>query len=583
MKQKTRPVISPLIGIITVTAVVVLFRPGPVQNSTAVVAESVNGGTDTTPGSNDNAAPGSCTIFTVAKDDTVFFGNNEDWIKPNTYVWSRAAPPGGYGAVFFGFDDLYPQGGVNEKGLAFDVNALPDMRLNPHPERPAAPDRFGEYVLTTNATVEEAVTTIMGLSWGHTFGGQIHLADASGDAAVIGAGVDGELAVTRKSPGPGYLVSTNFSLVAPEIGSFPCERYDRASSMLEQLMFGDQLVVDEVADILDAVHQEGVDLNTVYANAVDLTRGVIYLYHWYQFDAPIVLHVPAAIDRFIEPTPIRTLFPLETVQAADDAYRRYADRIAWARSASVIWLVLIGLSIPIQLWLASQQQQEAWHERLAWLVSTLFLGPITLAAQFLRRRKGAVGTERLGGWRQALEAALVWSTGYSFTWLLTVPYFAATGSSVDPIHLFAALYAMPLLFGLLVLRGVPYRARVGGAYGLGLRHLAVSEWTAHNLVSGGMMAVFFSLLAKWFPNGIQVDSLVWLAFGLSTLAGAMAVLPFMAWLAGRETTLWPWQVSTGGEVHPPVGLNLRAGWPALVVSFAFCVTLVLLTVSRLGV
>ena len=71
--------------------------------------------------------PESCTIFTSSYGDTVLFGNNEDWINPQTYYWVCPSSGGDYGAVYFGFDNLWPQGGINEKGLAFDVNALPTV------------------------------------------------------------------------------------------------------------------------------------------------------------------------------------------------------------------------------------------------------------------------------------------------------------------------------------------------------------------------------------------------------------------------------------------------------------------------
>lgn len=32
-----------------------------------------------------NQAPESCTILTASHGDKVLFGNNEDWINPNTY------------------------------------------------------------------------------------------------------------------------------------------------------------------------------------------------------------------------------------------------------------------------------------------------------------------------------------------------------------------------------------------------------------------------------------------------------------------------------------------------------------------
>lgn len=563
-------------------AVALLFSLAPGPTATVSSPNGTEVGASLSAGSNDNAAPGSCTIFTVSKDDTVFFGNTEDWTNRNTYVWSREGQNAGYGAVFFGFDDLYPQGGVNEMGLAYDVNGLPGMRLNPHPERRPAPDKFGHHLLATNATVDEAVAYILSLSWGPSFGGQFHLADASGDAAVVSAGLDGDLVVTRKGDGPGHLVSTNFNLAVPEVGTYPCRRYDQATKMLDQLMGSDRLAVDQVVQILDAVHQEGIEFNTVYANTFDLSRGVIYLYHGYQFDEALTLDVSTAIGRFTEPTPIWTLFSPETVQANQSAYQRYVDRVARAKSAGTVWLVLVAVSLPIQLWYAVKRRQEAWHERLAWIVGTLFFGPISLAVQRIRRPVSAAGTEQVAGWRRALGAALVWSSGYAFAWLLAFPYFAVMESDVGRLELFAGLYVMPLLVGVLLLRGVPYAARLGGSYGRGLWRLAILEWTAHNLISGGMIAVFFFLLVSWFPNGIQLDPLVWLAFSLSSLAGALAALPFKAWLVYRGVALWPWPASADAEDRLPVALNLRAGWPVLAFSLTFLAAMVQLFVLRPG-
>ena len=91
-------------------------------------------------------APESCTIFTASYGDTVLFGNNEDWINPNTYYWVVPSRGGDYGVVYFGFDNFWPQGGINEKGLAYDVNALPKSALNPHPELPKVKNPFYEFL-----------------------------------------------------------------------------------------------------------------------------------------------------------------------------------------------------------------------------------------------------------------------------------------------------------------------------------------------------------------------------------------------------------------------------------------------------
>jgi hypothetical protein len=46
--------------------------------------------------------------------------------------------------------------------------------------------------------VDEAIELLMKYNWGEAMRGQIHFADAKGDAVVISAGPDREISVTRK-------------------------------------------------------------------------------------------------------------------------------------------------------------------------------------------------------------------------------------------------------------------------------------------------------------------------------------------------------------------------------------------------
>jgi len=268
------------------------------------------------------AAPMSCTIITASQGDTALFANNEDWISPDTYIWTRPGSDQTYGAIYVGFDDFFPQGGINEMGLAYDVNGLPRMALNRHPELPGAPDKFGYYLLERAATVDEAIEWLSSFSWG-SLGGQIHIADATGAAAVMSAGPDGELAFTRKEQGDGYLVSTNFNLAYPQNGSEPCWRYDMATRMLDRTFKKSVLDVEQLRMVLDAVHQEGPTYNTVYSNIFDLRQGVIYLYHWYQFDEVVVLDVEEVLTHDSTSHTIRSLFSQETVDEAAAAYDYY--------------------------------------------------------------------------------------------------------------------------------------------------------------------------------------------------------------------------------------------------------------------
>ncbi len=246
--------------------------------------------------------PGSCTSFTVEQGETLLFGNNEDYKNPNTYLWVEPASEDGYGGVYLGYQQGQPQGGINEKGLAFDGLALPPAQFHWDPELPPAgrsTTAFWGKILRSCANVEEAIQMAAGYNWGRTISHQIILADASGDSAVLSAGKDGDLAITRKPLGDGFLVATNFNLANPENteGEYPCPRYETATRMLGKSQDQGTLSVDSVRDVLQAVHQEGSNNNTLYSNVFDLRNGVVYLYYWHQYGEVVTLDVKEEISK----------------------------------------------------------------------------------------------------------------------------------------------------------------------------------------------------------------------------------------------------------------------------------------------
>ncbi len=266
----------------------------------------------------------ACTIFTICHGDVVLFGNNEDYTNPKTHYWVIPAEEGKYGGVYFGFDDFIPQGGVNEKGLSYDINALPKAPFNLHPDLPKPDDWIVRVIMKKFGTVEEAIRMAKSYNWGDSLKWQIHLADAGGDAVVISAGPDGELAFSRKPAGDAYLVSTNFNLAnRKNTYSYPCQRYNTATRMLDALDSSQKPTVDYCRSILDAVHVEGPSSNTLYSNVIDLKNGVIYLYHWHQWDEVVTLDIAEQLAKGSRRGRISDLFSSETTKKASDEYQRY--------------------------------------------------------------------------------------------------------------------------------------------------------------------------------------------------------------------------------------------------------------------
>lgn len=281
--------------------------------------------------------PGSCTIFTASIGDKVLFGNNEDYYKPKTYLWTEPATEENYGSVYLGFKDYSHQGGINEKGLCFDANALPKSRINLHSELELPPQYEAPYedfeiwlpvlILRKAATVKEAIAIAnkyQRTNWYPDAGAikyQLHFADAIGDAVVISVDESGELVFTRKAEGEDFLISTNFNKVNPANAfAYPCERYNITKEMLEEIDSEDELSADFGKAVLDAVHQKGIFSGTLYSNIFDLKDGILYLYHWHQFDEVVVLNVEEELAKEKYLVRVKDLFSKETAGNAKSEY-----------------------------------------------------------------------------------------------------------------------------------------------------------------------------------------------------------------------------------------------------------------------
>jgi len=335
----------------------------------------------------------ACTVITVSKGDQVFFGGNDDYIHPDSYYWVDPGNGNHYGVVWIGQPDNVQQG-INEKGLAYDSNGLPRTNVNPHTERLPVRGGYTRYpiqILHECATVKEVVDWVGSHAW-HTFmHDQMHFADPTGDAVIISAGADGEVAFTRKPAGDGFLVSTNFNVVQPRNGfGYPCWRFDRAEELLADLVSSDDpLDVEAVADVLDAVHVADAGGWTLESMVADLVRGRIYLYYFHQFNQPLALDVQTELANPRAPGPLSELFP-EPVRA--EAQHRYqalqaqASRCQWI---STLWLVLVGLSLVVYLLLKRRRGPLLGNS----VTSILILGPMALALLVLIRgeRTGDLG------------------------------------------------------------------------------------------------------------------------------------------------------------------------------------------------
>lgn len=233
----------------------------------------------------------ACSIFMAEGDGVVLAGNNEDYyldVKPK--IWVHKGKKGEYARISFGFNqdnktDEFAQGGMNSKGLFFDAAVTPRGPEQTGKKKRKPPENMGDAMLAHCATVEEAIRWLAKYNLYLLKGSHFLLADATGAAAVVEL-VEGEMKVIPKEGR--HQAVTNYSLTKPEMGNFPCPRFEKLSTGLAS---GTPVTVEGFRDLLQSVSVPKSFMKndkryggTLYSNVYDLTHKIIYVYPRTRFE-----------------------------------------------------------------------------------------------------------------------------------------------------------------------------------------------------------------------------------------------------------------------------------------------------------
>jgi hypothetical protein len=518
-----------------------------------------------------DSPPRGCTIFTVSQGDRVFFGGNGDWINfDGNYYWVDPGDvalygPTGYAAIYFGRPDNVQQG-FNEKGLAYDSNGLPPAPVSSHPGRQPAYGGHTSYpiqILRACGTVEDVIAWVQEHRWHESMHYQMHFADATGDAVVISAGPDGKVAFTRKPASDGFLVSTNFNLANPGNGAYPCWRYERARDILQEIDSEEELTAERAASVLDAVHVESATVWTIMSVVGDLPRGLVYVYLFHQFDAPIVLNIKEEIARVPDPGPLRDLFPAETVRRADQAYQRLITRSTRCNAVGLTWLGLVIVSLVVWFFIAGSKRR-----RLSlWTLVVMVFGPVGLLVWLIvaRGRQQHILEEVIGD----LPPYVV---GMVAAYLMLV---LISGISQNALVQLLAFYSIPLIIGLFLYQG-PLLAQVTrNGYGRTLWRRLPGVLVSTNLALAGLFTVGTPLI-KAHLNHCGFSTLTalswWAIIVLGTLGSGLLLYVYYVWAIRRGFTAWTALLGdTGDDIAMVSSPSWRRLWLWILLSFVVLV------------
>jgi len=245
----------------------------------------------------------ACTIVMKTDGEKVLVGNNEDFLEPRTKVWFLARTDDAHGRMIWGYDrflDPY-QGGMNERGLFIDINAIGFTGWQDDPEKADLTDDIVDYILSKCATVDEVIAEFrahdIDLGWV-----KYVVADETGSSAIL-EWLNGDLHVVSREGN--YQISTNY--LSPREHTEP--RYQISDQILSSQP---QPTVDLIRKVLAATSYD-VDLaQTVYSTICDLKNKKVYLYNFHFFEEVVIFDVAAELANGNNSIEIPSLFEVST-------------------------------------------------------------------------------------------------------------------------------------------------------------------------------------------------------------------------------------------------------------------------------
>lgn len=218
----------------------------------------------------------ACSIFSLIDGDTYYMAGNEDWRSQNNSVRFVPAKKGAFGYAVFsvnGFIDTYPQIGLNDRGLCVDWATVPASPYKNKRNRKDLRSPLLFELLRTCRSVDDVINFVNTHNTPHLAEEHLMVADRAGNSVVLEWDEKDVTVIKRKET---YQLITNFRLLKPEAGWYPCDRYSRAEKMLKARKT--EAVQGYVRDILAAIQMTG-DYFTQYSYIFDLTKNHMVIYN----------------------------------------------------------------------------------------------------------------------------------------------------------------------------------------------------------------------------------------------------------------------------------------------------------------
>lgn len=245
----------------------------------------------------------SCSVYKITVNGKTFVGNNEDYWNPNSRMWFERAENNNYGSMYVGFDNFYPQGGMNEKGLVFDGFSVNSKSMRSNPNKLSPPNNILKYIMQKCQNIDEVYKLVEMYDLTNLLISSMWIfIDASGNYLVI----EGD-ALTKGNDSK-YLLSNFCPSQTPNLDDVDIDFYQNGRRLMDKNI---DTTLSYLSTLSDTLHQSfPQDLGgTQYTTIYDLEEKVIHLYYYHDYSKSIRINLTDELKKPDAVLNIPELFP----------------------------------------------------------------------------------------------------------------------------------------------------------------------------------------------------------------------------------------------------------------------------------
>ncbi|NIJ54583.1 hypothetical protein [Dyadobacter arcticus] len=241
----------------------------------------------------------------VTINGKTYLGNNEDSWRTGSRINFVNAPVGKLGALYVSYSDLFPQGGMNEAGLAFDGLTIYKEKIKVDSSKKTVTNfsQFVTEIMQTCKTVEEVEQFAIQYNRHIISNGQLFFADKSGHYLVM------EPDTLILGNDDKYIIANFCPSVTPEKERLDWTRYRRGREFINTHQ--SDTTANYCLALVDTMHEcrEKMGDGTMYSSIADLQNGDFRLYFYHDYTKEVTFNLASELAKGDHILDIVSLFP----------------------------------------------------------------------------------------------------------------------------------------------------------------------------------------------------------------------------------------------------------------------------------